>query len=315
MTPIRETDGASDQREFDHSLIAAIHEASPDGILVVDAQGVIVSHNRRLFEVLGIAPEEIPGDHGGMLAERPDQLLLSRTLDLVKNRDSFLQRVQELYADPLLEDHCEVEMKDGRTIERHSTALWDTQHRYLGRVWFFRDITARKQVERELLEMSHTDPLTGAANRRYFFERAAVELARARRFGRELSLIMLDIDHFKRVNDRWGHAAGDKVLKNLCACAQGVLRQEDLLARVGGEEFAVLAPDTGPEGAFGLAERLRKNVAAQVVTEGGDAMTYTLSAGVATLASHDASVEAVLKRADEALYAAKNAGRNRTLRR
>lgn len=295
-------------------MITAIQEASPDGILVVDAKGVIVSHNQRFFDVFGLAPEEVPGGHGGHLTGTADQPLLSRAMQLVKDQENFLRRVQALYADPLLEDYCEIELTDGRTLERHSKALWGAHRQYLGRVWFFRDVTVRKQTEAALQQLSQRDPLTGVANRRYFFERVAQEFARARRFGRKLSFIMLDIDYFKRVNDRWGHATGDRVLKNLCDSAHAVLRQTDLFARIGGEEFAVMLPDTDGEGAFLLAERMRQNVAAQVVTEGDDTITYTVSAGVATLSVEDAAAESALKRADVALYEAKGAGRNRTMR-
>lgn len=188
MTSIREPDAARDDQEFQHSLIAAIREASPDGILVVDDHGVVVSHNQRFFDVLGIVPGMSPGDRA--LSERP---LLSRALELVRDPDGFLQRVQALYADPLLEDHCEIEMKDGRTLERHSRALWGAHRQYLGRVWFFRDITARKQAEAALQQLTQRDPLTGVANRRHFFERATEEFARARRYGHSLSFIMLEI--------------------------------------------------------------------------------------------------------------------------
>lgn len=314
MTPTRDPRAAHDDQEFDRSLIVAIQEASPDGILVVNDQDMIVSHNQRLFDVLGIAPEEIPGDHRGQLKGMHDQHLLSRAIEQIKDRESFLQRVQALYADPMLEDQCEIELMDGRTLERHSRALWGEQRQYLGRVWFFRDISKRKRAEAALQLMSQRDPLTGVANRRYFFDRANEEFTRARRFGRSLTFIMLDIDWFKRVNDRWGHAAGDKVLNNLCGVAEATLRQIDLFARVGGEEFAVLLPDTDTEGAFLLAERLRQNVAAQGVAEGSDSITYTISAGVATLAPEDVAAESALKRADAALYQAKGAGRNRTMR-
>lgn len=300
--------------EFEHSLITAIHEASPDGILVVDDREMIVSHNQRLFEVFGISPDEIPGEHGGVLISRADRPLLSRVLNLVSDRDGFLRRVEELYANPRLVDKCEVELKDGRTIERHSRALWGSQNRYLGRVWFFRDITEYKKIQSILLDMSQRDPLTGVVNRRCFSERAAAEFLRARRFGRDLSLAMLDIDHFKRVNDRWGHAAGDKVLKRLCEGIQSELREVDLLARVGGEEFAVLIPDTNLDGAFLLAERLRQRVMVQELTEGEDIIKFTASFGVATLGPEDKSPDDLLKRADVALYAAKGAGRNRTMR-
>lgn len=303
--------GRSNQ-EFRDSFVAAIYEASPDGILVVDKHDVIVSHNQRLFEVLGVSPAEIPGDHGGSLAGRADQPLLSRVVQKVRDPDGFVRQVKELYANPELDDHREVELKDGRTLERHSSALWGASRHYLGRVWFFRDISARKRAEEALREMSQTDPLTGVANRRHFFLRAGEELSRARRYGRDLSIVMLDLDHFKRVNDRWGHAAGDRVLKMLCVVCMRILRQADLMARVGGEEFAVVVPDTNLDGATLLAERVRLAVADQALAEGGDMIRVTLSAGVSALAPTDSTVDDVLKRADQALYSAKAAGRNRT---
>ena len=308
------TAGAGIDREFERSLINAIYEASPDGILVVDDREMIVAHNQRFFEVFGISPDDIPGSHGKVLTAKPEWLLLARALELVADPQSFRRRVEELYANPRIEDKCEIAMKDGRTLERHSRALWGSGHRYLGRVWFFRDITEHKKIEEGLLEISQLDPLTGVANRRGFDQRANTEFLRARRFGRHLSFAMLDIDHFKRINDRWGHATGDRVLKKLCESIQSQLREVDLLARVGGEEFAVLIPDTGLEGAFQLAERLRQCVMAQVLTEGGDVIKFTASFGVAALGDGDQSPDEVLKRADVALYEAKAAGRNCTMR-
>lgn len=298
------------QRDFERSLVETIVEACPDGILVVDGRGVIASHNLRLFEVFGIAPEEFPGGRDGDLSGQADAPLLSRVLDLVKDPEPFLQRVRELYADPTLDDLTEVEWHDGRTLERHSRSLWSPDGVCLGRVWFFRDITARKQVERTLKELSHRDPLTGVANRRHFFERADEEVSRSRRFGRPLSCIMFDIDHFKEINDRWGHAAGDRVLVDLCASLEPILRQEDVFARVGGEEFALLLPDTDGQGAFVLSERIREKLAAGSC---GD-IRYAISAGVAELMPDDASAKRTLQRADVALYGAKDAGRNRTHR-
>lgn len=314
MISTHQTGTASDENEFDRSLIEAIYEASPDGILVVDDKAMIVSHNQRLFEVFGITPEELTDEPDEGVVGLPDQPLLSRVLELVKHRDSFLKRVQTLYDNPKLDDFSEIELKDGRTLERHSKSLWSPTLRYLGRVWFFRDITLRKRTEDALREMLRRDPLTGAANRRYFFERAVAEFARAKRYARTLSLIAFDIDRFKRINDRWGHAAGDKVLKNLCDSAQSILRKEDLFARTGGEEFVVLVPDTNIESAFRLAERLRELIAEQAVTEDTDTINYTISLGVAAVTPEDVSIESALRRADDALYAAKHAGRNRTLR-
>ena len=305
---------AYDDREFQQSLVAAIYDAAPDGILVVDEHDVIVSHNLRLFEVFGIPPEEFPGETRGRLAGFPDKLLLSRVLQQVADPDEFMRRVIDLHADPKLSDQCEIPLRDGRTLERHSSALWGSGGEYFGRAWFFRDISERKRNEAELQKLLLLDPLTGVANRRHFFDRAGEEFYRARRFDRALSYIMLDVDWFKRVNDRWGHATGDRMLTCVCESALGALRKVDLFARVGGEEFAVLVPDTGIEGAFLLAERMRANVTNAFVEEGGERIRVTISAGVATLMPQDNSADDVLGRADAALYAAKNAGRDRTMR-
>lgn len=303
---------ATPERKFERSLVEAILEASPDGILVVDDQGVIICHNHRLLEVLGIPPGTISGGEDGDLAGVDDEHLLARALRLFREPEAFMERVEGLYADPGLEDHCELACRDGRTLERHSKALWGEGRRYVGRVWFFRDITARKRVEHALEQLAQHDPLTGAANRRHFFERAAEELARARRHGDALSLVMLDLDHFKRINDHWGHAAGDRVLQAFAAGVRSLLRREDLFGRIGGEEFVVLLPATGPEGALLLAERLRGDTEGLELEENGERVSVTTSAGVATLGAGDASMDALLQRADEALYAAKRAGRNRS---
>ncbi|MBZ0331030.1 sensor domain-containing diguanylate cyclase [Halomonas sp. ANAO-440] len=300
------------KRDFDRSLIEAIHEASPDGILVVDDQGMIVSHNRRLFEVFDIPLEALPGDHGGNLSGYSEQAPLALAMDRLEAPEAFLKRTQELYDDPSMEDHCELSLKDGRTLERFSKALWGNDKRYLGRVWFFRDITPRKEVERKLEVLARRDPLTGVANRRHFFELSGVEVARARRYGAPLSLAMLDLDHFKQINDRFGHSAGDRVLINFCNDVATLLRESDVLARLGGEEFVVLLPGSDPDGAFQLAERLRGHAEKAIVEEGESRIRYTVSAGVASLTPDDASIETVMGRADDALYAAKAAGRNCT---
>lgn len=283
-------------------------EASPSGILIVDENDAILANNLRLFEVFDIDPTELFGEGSHDLSGWPDNPMLSAVLDRVQNPGSFLPRVQELYSNRELDDHSEIDLKDGRTLERHSTALWDGDGKYIGRVWFFLDITDRKQLERMLRESSHRDALTGVANRRQFFERADEELARARRYGRDLGFIMLDIDHFKRVNDTWGHEAGDRVLVDMCVSVDPILREEDVFARVGGEEFAVLLPDTDLDGAYTLAERIRE----KVMADGSGETAYTISAGVAKLMPDDVSAKRPLQRADAALYEAKRDGRNRT---
>ena len=301
------------QAQFDRYLIEEIHEASPDAILVVDEESMIVFHNDKLFEVWKISPDDVLGAGDTNLVGMPDAVMLSQALEKIKDPDEFLRSVDALYEDPEIQDFREIELVDGRTLERHSTSLWDAERRYLGRVWYFRDISDRKNLEHRLTELSRRDALTGAANRRYFFERAEEEFARARRYNKPLSLIVFDIDYFKQVNDSNGHVAGDRVLQNLSNIISVDLRETDLLGRVGGDEFAVLVPETDLQGACEVAERLRLAIEKQRASDGQEAVQYTLSLGVATLAPGDTSMDTAFQRADCALYASKLDGRNRVM--
>jgi diguanylate cyclase (GGDEF)-like protein/PAS domain S-box-containing protein len=174
------------------------------------------------------------------------------------------------------------------------------------------DITPQKELEAKLRELATKDELTELYNRRHFLELAQVELARVRRTRAPLSLAMIDVDHFKHVNDRFGHAAGDRALKELSLALRETVRTADVAARIGGEEFVLLLPDTGLEGALAVTERLRDRVRKSELSVEGETLKFTVSAGVAELGP-DESVDSLLKRADEALYRAKAAGRDRAL--
>ena len=174
-----------------------------------------------------------------------------------------------------------------------------------------RDITDKREASETHRRATTCDHLTGIANRRAFFEAAETELERWQRWPRKLSLVMFDADHFKRVNDTHGHPAGDAVLRHLAVLLSATFRQVDVVARVGGEEFAVLLPSTDAEGAAAVAERLRLAVESQAVEVDGVPIRCTISAGVATMHADVADLDALMKRADQALYAAKAAGRNR----
>lgn len=167
----------------------------------------------------------------------------------------------------------------------------------------------------ELLTLSRTDPLTGLHNRRYFEERLQVEFERSRRYRVPLSCVMLDIDHFKHLNDGHGHAAGDEMLRAVAAVARASLRSVDLLARYGGEELIALLPETALDEARGVAERIRASIAALEVSKPGSRSTLlrcTASIGLATYPSPEMSdADALLRFADDALYTAKAAGRDR----
>ena len=180
-----------------------------------------------------------------------------------------------------------------------------------------RDLRRRSALQAELARMSRTDALTGLPNRRRFDEVSERALKSARRTGKPLSLLLVDADHFKRYNDRHGHAVGDEVLKGIARCLfASVRRPDDLVARVGGEEFVLLLPDTDEEGALRIARKVHDTVASfGLPTAGIGAGTVTVSIG---LANDDGSAgdgtDVLYRRADAALYEAKATGRNRTCR-
>jgi diguanylate cyclase (GGDEF)-like protein/PAS domain S-box-containing protein len=182
-------------------------------------------------------------------------------------------------------------------------------------VWsgFMFDVTDRKLMEEEVRRLATTDSLTGIANRRRFLEQLQGELDRFRRSGSIASFLMLDLDSFKRINDAYGHASGDAVLRHFAGLVGGNLRQSDSFGRLGGEEFGVLLPETRLAGAMELAARLCGIVAATPVDVDGRIVPVTTSIGVTEFQPDETGPESVMARADAALYRAKQAGRNRVV--
>jgi diguanylate cyclase (GGDEF)-like protein/PAS domain S-box-containing protein len=186
----------------------------------------------------------------------------------------------------------------------------DGCHRLFGAL---EDITERVRLEQQLEHQAHTDALTGLVNRGYFLDLAEKELSRARRYRNPFAIAMLDLDCFKAINDAHGHESGDRVLKEFAAICRDSLRESDLLARIGGEEFVILFPETTREKAAEVAERIREGVAATtVIAAQGGTIRFTASIGIAELAAIDKNIDALMGRADRALYEAKRSGRNRT---
>jgi diguanylate cyclase (GGDEF)-like protein len=169
-----------------------------------------------------------------------------------------------------------------------------------------------RNVRIELEHRAYSDYLTGLANRRSFLEQAEKELSRHNRYGGHLSMIMFDIDYFKKVNDTYGHSVGDLVLKKIADISRDILREIDVIGRIGGEEFAILLPQTGVEKAQKAAERLRVAISqAQVAVSEGLSPSFTASFGVSVADGKDVSIDQLLNQADNALYEAKESGRNR----
>ncbi len=163
----------------------------------------------------------------------------------------------------------------------------------------------------EIYRLTTVDGLTQVFNRRYFEDAIERELSRSRRYARPLSLVLMDIDHFKKINDTFGHLAGDAVLKDVASTVRSRTRREDVLARYGGEEFALLLPEIDQKGAVQMAEKVRKLVEKHAFAFDGEIIPVTLSAGVATVQAKNEDPPELVRRADEKLYESKTSGRNR----
>lgn len=180
-----------------------------------------------------------------------------------------------------------------------------------------RDITERKSFEEQLRKLATTDSLTGIWNRRHFMYLAKRELYRTRRYGGEVALMMIDLDHFKRINDTYGHAVGDEALKMVATIGRSILRKIDIFARYGGEEFVIALPETPLEQALQAAERLRQTLGETPIGTHGEPLHITVRIGLTVVTGRDGldlsslDLNTLLKQADDALYKAKNNGRNR----
>lgn len=272
------------------------------GIYLIDREGRIRSWNRGAANITGLTDIEVIGQPFSSLFgdEQQREGVPQKTLDFVRaNR------------------HCRDEQRRRRrggdfiaqcTID----ALRAESGELLGFVEVFQDITEQKQRENKLYERATRDPLTGLFNRGHFSELAMQEIERARRFAEPLSLVMLDIDHFKKINDNYGHDVGDRTIVSLARAITDNIRKIDFCGRLGGEEFAILLPRANKEPAVEFAQRLRRVLSEQrVVVAPGREIAYTVSMGVAALRNTLRDLPELLRNADAALYKAKREGRNR----
>ncbi|MEG3617864.1 diguanylate cyclase [Magnetovibrio sp. PR-2] len=256
----------------------------------------------RCQEIYGVSPEELKRNWQALALHPDDE---ERYLDTVKN--AFEKRSEWSFEGRFLMPSGEE--KWWRGISK-PVAINDEDIVFNGVII---DISLQKQLEQELRQLATTDSLTGAANRRQFVEAATSELERAERYKQPISFLMLDLDHFKKVNDTYGHAGGDEVLRQFVKVVRTRLRGPDVLGRVGGEEFAIMLPQTDTEGAKHLAERIRLDTESLAMTWEHRTMKVTVSIGVASRHAFDKDIDAVLARADAGLYAAKENGRNQVM--
>jgi diguanylate cyclase (GGDEF)-like protein/PAS domain S-box-containing protein len=302
LTDITERKRAESELAFTHILLTTAIENSPDAILIVDANHRIIMFNRHFVELWGIAEE--------LVRAGADEPILKVVTSRIKDPSEFLARVRYLYDHPEIHSHEEIEAADERIIERHSGSLYNTQDRYLGRVWFFRDITEKKRAAEKVATLARSDSLTGLANRAAFLDRLGLEFARAKRGMNQFAVHYLDLDHFKDVNDTLGHPTGDKLLCAVADRLKTCVRDTDMVARFGGDEFAVLQDDISDTVSVEtLAAKIGKVIAAPFEIDGNQVQT-SASIGIVPYRGDVEDVDAMMMKADLALYRAKNEGRN-----
>ena len=303
LNDVTERKNAESKLSFSHILLSTAIESSPDAILVVDEHGHIIMCNRHFIDLW-----DIPRD---LVEASVDEPVLAHVASRVKGMDQFLARVRYLYDHPDVQSHEEIELVDGRIIDRHSGSLYGAQRKHLGRVWFFRDITETRRAAQRIAAMARTDSLTGLANRAGFLERLRLEFARARRRDSQFAVLYLDLDRFKDINDTLGHPVGDRLLQAVAERLKDCLRETDMVARFGGDEFAILQDDVSDTGQIEALASKVGDAIARPYSIGGNRVFTSASIGVVPYRSDIDGVDSMMMKADLALYRAKNEGRNR----
>lgn len=288
----------------DHHLLGRAFDASNVPMVLVDVRtaGHPISHcNAAFCSFTGYAEDEVVGRNCRLLQrdDRDQDGLRDLAEALAEGRATMVVlRNYRRDGSPFFNELWLAPLVDEQGIVTH----------YIGTL---RDISDRITIEDRLRQLASTDPLTGLQNRRRFEGVVGTELRRAQRYGRPLVVMMLDLDFFKRINDEHGHRCGDAVLVDFAACLGRNLRDQDVCARVGGEEFAALLPETEIVAALKVAERLRRSVAATRTTCGSHVLNVTVSIGMTAMIDRDETYAGLFERADAALYASKENGRNR----
>jgi len=285
---------------------ALLLDTAANGICGIDKNGCITFINRTALAMHGFQSEEAIG-------KKPHELFYRYAPDGRPNPTKSKLFIQTIEDGKPREAEEWLFRRDGSCFPAKIvvTPIFE-QGQTNGAVIVFHDITEQRNRQEALLRLATTDSLTGVSNRRHFLDQLDAELARQRRHGGQASILMTDLDFFKRINDEHGHSTGDAVLSHFVHIVRETVRRSDIVGRLGGEEFAILLPGDGTKGARELAERLRRSFESNPTKVGDVYIECTVSIGISNLRADDTTADAPLRRADEALYAAKAAGRNRT---
>mgnify|MGYP001214746533 CR=1 FL=1 len=289
-------------------------ESTPRPVFLVDEDGLLDSMNLSAAHFLGLG-----GDSGEMYYSEGHSTIDRKAKGLRKPFESYLPWLKEAVSSfsegDFSSKRLEIETNffgSNQYFEVFFARMLDVSGKFSGILTIIDDITKRKQLEFQLNYLATTDALTGANNRRHFLERAEDEVSRVKRYARPLSFLMLDIDHFKEINDTFGHAVGDDVLRALSSECKKLLRKTDIFGRVGGEEFAAILPETTLEVATQVAERIRQALAKVEIDGHGYSVLFTVSIGIVEQEYHQ-NLSDIMYSADKALYEAKKTGRNKVV--
>jgi diguanylate cyclase (GGDEF)-like protein/PAS domain S-box-containing protein len=264
-------------------------------IIGINSEGVIDLCNKKMCKLLGVEQKEIIGEHFWKLVQKEIHGDFTKLF--------FYLNDEIVYTD----EELAVTINGEEYVFSVHTHHVEDDGFIGGKSMLLHDITERKMLENELKDLATRDSLTGLYNRRYFDNKLNEEIQRSKRYGHHLSLMILDIDYFKKVNDQYGHAAGDEVLKLFAVVLKESVRNIDVCARIGGEEFVVLFPETNGEDALKIAERLHQIINTTEVDIGTTKLQVTVSIGLVTQSE---IYSYLLDKADKALYQAKENGRN-----
>lgn len=281
----------------------ALH--AEEAVVIIDRNSEIVFFNEGAERIFGYATNEITGQKLDTLLPERFHIQHDMMIHEFGHADAATKHAEDR--------HRQIygRRKSGEEFVA-SASIFDLSRgdqKFYGAV--VRDISKNRKTEEELLRLAATDPLTGAFNRREFTAIAAREALRANRYHHPLSILMFDLDHFKRLNDTYGHGAGDKALQRFTMICTNALRNVDVFGRWGGEEFVALLPETDIQGATVIGERLRRLTADNLLTYNDHKINFTVSIGIAEFKDGETTIDGVLGRADSAVYDAKKAGRDR----
>lgn len=289
----------------ERSRLEALLNVMNIGVLFVDGSHRVIYINNACRDIW-----KLPRDEN--LTGLRDSGMIDRTAHLRTEDAAYRRHIEEVLAGEDVSGAYEITLQDGRIVTDISALVpGERPGQFIGRVWIYEDVTRQKQLEAQLTQLAERDPLTNLYNRRRFHEEIERIIADASRRKAHAGLLAIDLDGFKPINDEYGHQAGDEVLIKLAEEVGAIVRRNEIFFRVGGDEFAILAPDADEEEMIGLARRVGGKIAGMRFVFSGRDVQLTASLGIALYPMHAASSEEIIARADSAMYQAKLSGKNR----